>query len=121
MNLERGTPRLVASTPSLKGAMVRGGQSMVEVTLTNEGGAATGDIKVLLPDAPWLSLASPTTIESLAPGNRQRRQCCCVRRVQIWICWLIKAIFSLMRRVLVPIYLFLSIFKRPLGSGESAG
>ena len=42
---------------------------MVEVTLTNEGGAATGDIKVLLPDAPWLSLASPTTIESLAPGE----------------------------------------------------
>ncbi|MDJ0846683.1 MAG: hypothetical protein QNJ08_20900, partial [Crocosphaera sp.] len=46
-----------------------GEQTFVEIELSNEGGATANDIQVLLPDAPWLSLATADTIESLAPGE----------------------------------------------------
>ena len=68
-NLERIVPRLVAEFPSLTSGMLRGQQTAVEFKVTNQGGAATGDVQVLLPNAPWLKLASPATIQSLAPGQ----------------------------------------------------
>ena len=49
--------------------MLRGQQTFVEVNVTNQGGAAAENIQVLLPDAPWLKLASPATISALAPGQ----------------------------------------------------
>ncbi len=75
VNLERIVPRLVAtvgetsldSNSPLQSGMLRGEQTAVEVTISNEGGATAENIDVLLPDAPWLSLASTDTIESLAP------------------------------------------------------
>jgi ELWxxDGT repeat protein len=62
-------PKLVASTTLIKSGMLRGNQSFVEVEITNEGGDTANNIKVLLPDAPWLSLTSPTVIPTLAPGE----------------------------------------------------
>jgi hypothetical protein len=62
-------PKLVASTNLIKSGMLRGNQSFVEVEITNEGGDTANNIKVLLPDAPWLSLTSPTVIPTLAPGE----------------------------------------------------
>ena len=69
VNLERITPRLVASTNTLNAGMLRGGQTFTEFTVTNEGGAVAEDIQVLLPDVPWMKLSSPTTIDALAPGE----------------------------------------------------
>ena len=74
VDLERIVPRLVATMgedniETLQSGMLRGEQTAVEVTITNEGGATAENIEVLLPDAPWLSLASSETIDSLAPGE----------------------------------------------------
>ena len=68
VNLERIVPRLTADVGRLTSGMLRGSQTTVEVELTNEGGASAENIQVLLPDAPWLSLATTDTIESLDPG-----------------------------------------------------
>ncbi|MEO1672911.1 MAG: carboxypeptidase regulatory-like domain-containing protein, partial [Cyanobacteria bacterium J06631_2] len=77
VNLERSIPKLVATigentltgSSPLESGMLRGEQTSVEVTITNEGGAIAENIDILLPDTPWLSLASPQTIESLEPGE----------------------------------------------------
>jgi len=69
VDLERIVPRLVASTNIVSSGMLRGNQTAVEFDVKNEGGAVAKDIEVLLPDAPWLKLASPTKISSLAPGE----------------------------------------------------
>ncbi len=69
VNLERLTPRLVSSHNFLSGGMLRGSQTFVELVVTNAGGIAANDIQVLLPDAPWLSLASTKSIPSLSPGE----------------------------------------------------
>ena len=69
VDLERIVPRLVADAGKITSGMLRGEQTIIEFELTNEGGAATGDIQLQLPEASWLSSASGTTIESLAPGE----------------------------------------------------
>jgi Ca2+-binding RTX toxin-like protein len=70
ITLERTIPRLVASPTALTSGMLRGGQTFVNFEITNEGGAATGDIDVLTPaNTPWLKLTSPGRISSLAPGQ----------------------------------------------------
>jgi ELWxxDGT repeat protein len=70
ITLERTIPRLVASPTALTSGMLRGGQTFVNFEITNEGGAATGDIDVLTPsNTPWLKLTSPGKISSLAPGQ----------------------------------------------------
>ncbi len=69
VNLERTIPRLAASTSLVSSGMLRGNQTAVEFDVKNEGGAVANDIEVLLPDASWLKLASPTKINSLAPGE----------------------------------------------------
>ncbi|MBD2492629.1 Calx-beta domain-containing protein, partial [Aulosira sp. FACHB-615] len=69
VNLERIVPRLVASSNLLSSGMLKGNQTVVEFDVTNEGGAIAEDIQVLLPDAPWLKLASPVTIDKLGVGE----------------------------------------------------
>jgi Subtilase family/Calx-beta domain/SdrD B-like domain/PA14 domain/CARDB/FG-GAP-like repeat len=61
-------PKLVASTNIINSGMLRGSQTFVEVEVTNQGGDTAKNIKVLLPDTPWLALTSPPTIAALAPG-----------------------------------------------------
>ena len=69
VNVEQILPRLVADTSSLQASMLRGGQTLIEFTVTNQGGIASGELDVLLPEAPWLKLASPVEIPSLNPGE----------------------------------------------------
>jgi hypothetical protein len=69
VNLERIVPRLVASTNLVSSGMLRGDQTVVEFEVTNEGGGIAENIEVLLPDVPWLKLASPATISALNPGQ----------------------------------------------------
>jgi hypothetical protein len=69
INLDRIIPRLVASVDTLTSGMLRGDQTFVEFTVTNQGGAIANNIKVLLPNVPWLKLASPTTISTLGIGE----------------------------------------------------
>ncbi|MEA5536850.1 S8 family serine peptidase [Crocosphaera sp. XPORK-15E] len=62
-------PRLVADTSNLQASMLRGGQTLVEFTVSNQGAIASGELDILLPDAPWLKLASTVTLPSLNPGE----------------------------------------------------
>jgi hypothetical protein len=61
-------PQLVIAPASLRHSVLRGEQKSLSFQIANTGGAATGDINLLLPDLPWLQLASPVTLPSLAPG-----------------------------------------------------
>ena len=61
-------PQLVANPGSLVRGMARGRQTVVAFEISNLGGAPSGDLQVLLPNVPWMSLASPADIPSLAPG-----------------------------------------------------
>ncbi len=80
VDLERNVPRLVAVETlhatslqnyltSLQAGMLRGDQTSVEFEVKNEGGEVAENIKVLLPEAAWLKLASPVTIGNLEPGE----------------------------------------------------
>jgi hypothetical protein len=63
-------PQLVANPGYLTAGMLRGNQSSVSFQVTNTGGAATGALQVQLPaGTDWLSLASASTLASLAPGE----------------------------------------------------
>lgn len=62
-------PRLRAEVEIVEAAMLVGGQRIVPVTITNTGGAPSGQLNVILPLAPWLSLVSPAVLPSLAPGE----------------------------------------------------
>jgi len=60
--------KLVANPGSLAASMLVGDQTSVEFTVTNTGGKETGPLQILLPPgADWLSLATPATMDSLAP------------------------------------------------------
>jgi hypothetical protein len=62
------TPHLTGPA-ILKTGMVRGEQATWEFSVTNDGGAPTGPIQLAVPQAPWLTLATPQTMPSLDPGQ----------------------------------------------------
>ncbi len=62
-------PQLAATPSSLFAAMAAGGQTLVNFTVANTGGATSGPVQVLLPSAPWLTLVTPQPIPPLAPGQ----------------------------------------------------
>ncbi|MGC4044818.1 MAG: hypothetical protein QM758_13580 [Armatimonas sp.] len=62
-------PRLTLDPNPLIAAMLRGQQTLVESTVKNEGSVAAQDVRVVLPNAPWLSVVSPTVISTLLPGE----------------------------------------------------
>lgn len=62
-------PRLVISPNPLKQSALRGTQKVANVTLENRGGAESGPINVLLPNVPWMELASAVPLPSIAPGE----------------------------------------------------
>jgi RHS repeat-associated protein len=62
------TPALATNPGYLNSGMVVGSQSLVSFTLVNNGGAPSGDLQVSLPPTSFMTLASPATIPSLAPG-----------------------------------------------------
>ena len=62
---------VITVTPGyLAQGMVRGAQSLVSFDVQNAGGAPSGDLSVLLPPLPWMTLATPALIPSLPPGGR---------------------------------------------------
>jgi hypothetical protein len=65
-------PRLTTAPLQLIAGMKRGGQAMVEFDLLNHGGADSGPIQVVLPNFPWMRLATLNPLPSLAPGAAHR-------------------------------------------------
>ena len=63
------TPILATNPGYLDSGMVVGGETLVSFTLVNNGGAPSGDLQVSLPSTSYMSLATPATISSLAPGE----------------------------------------------------
>ena len=61
-------PVLAANPGYLDTGMVVGGQTLVSFTVVNDGGAPSGALQVNLPSTSYMTLASPATIPSLAPG-----------------------------------------------------
>ena len=61
-------PVLTADPGYLDTGMLVGGQTLVSFTVVNNGGAPSGTLQVNLPATPYMTLASPATIPSLAPG-----------------------------------------------------
>ncbi|MCC5806719.1 MAG: carboxypeptidase regulatory-like domain-containing protein [Opitutales bacterium] len=59
--------RLVADPQPLLAGVLRGDQRVVAFSLSNEGGAPTGPVRLVLPGLPWLSAATPI-LPSIAPG-----------------------------------------------------
>ncbi len=61
-------PNLVASPNPMVSEMLRGEQTIIEVLVTNVGGAVAQDIEVLLPPVDWLQLGIDDSLPDLAPG-----------------------------------------------------
>jgi hypothetical protein len=66
-------PIIVASPTSLQAGMIIGDQTIIELTLDNQGGAASGPLQIMLPTqqagADFLSLASSATVDSIPVGG----------------------------------------------------
>ncbi len=62
------TPVLATNPGYLDTGMVVGSQTLVSFTVVNNGGAPSGALQVSLPYTSYMTLASPATIPSLAPG-----------------------------------------------------
>lgn len=61
---------LQAVPASLQTGMLRGAQSFVELDIVNIGSAPSGSLEVLVPAAPWMTLATTSELPSIAPGER---------------------------------------------------
>ena len=59
---------LAANPAYLDTGMVVGSQTLVSFTVVNNGGSPSGNLAVSLPPTSYMTLASPATIPSLAPG-----------------------------------------------------
>jgi hypothetical protein len=68
VNVNPLLPRLVMTPNPLRLSALRGTQKTAVVTLENQGGAASGPINILLPNVPWMELASTVPLPSIAPG-----------------------------------------------------
>ena len=67
-----GKPVLTAEPGTLQNGMLRGKQTLVECVITNTGGALAKSIEVLVPQASWITLVTPTHIGDLAPGEKSK-------------------------------------------------
>jgi len=70
LRVRPASTRLATAPGYLEATMVRGQRSQVRFEVINIGGAASGDLDVLLPAIDWLSLVSPQRMPSLNPGER---------------------------------------------------
>ena len=61
--------RLSANPGTLTAGMLRGEQTLVEFTVRNTGGKATGPLEVMLPEVDWMHLVSEPVMASLEPGE----------------------------------------------------
>ena len=68
MDIRALIPSIKAYPATLTSPMVRGQQTLVKLSVFNEGSFVTDALNVRLPQVSWLALASEATIEPLAPG-----------------------------------------------------
>ncbi|MFM7076357.1 MAG: hypothetical protein ACKO3G_09865, partial [Planctomycetaceae bacterium] len=64
------TPRFLASPGFLSRGMVRGETTTVSFDVVNSGGAPAADVRVLLPDVPWMRVVAPAAPAAIAAGGR---------------------------------------------------
>jgi hypothetical protein len=62
-------PNLVVVPDSLRYSVLRGTRKTATFTIRNDGGIESGPVSVLLPNLPWLSLASPSPLPTIPPGD----------------------------------------------------
>jgi len=62
-------PMLAVVPGSLRCSVVRGAQKTVSFVINNSGGAESGAVEILLPNIPWMSLASPASMPSIPAGG----------------------------------------------------
>lgn len=62
-------PKLVLEPETLKCSVLRGQQEAASFRIKNEGGAASGSIRIALPTVSWIQLASPEDVASIPPGG----------------------------------------------------
>ncbi|WP_309400059.1 MBG domain-containing protein [Cerasicoccus maritimus] len=60
---------LVFSPTSVNAAVLRGGQRVIPLRVSNQGGAPSGELTVSLPPLPWLKLSTPAKIPSIEPDG----------------------------------------------------
>ncbi len=60
---------LTAQPASLTAGMVVGRQKLVSFEIVNQGGATSGPVQIVLPQASWLAVAGPNPLPPLAPGE----------------------------------------------------
>lgn len=72
VNVEALRPRLVAEPGSLSVGALVNSQTVVEFSVANRGGRASGPLDVLLPNLPWVTVATPQPLPSLEPGQSAR-------------------------------------------------
>lgn len=70
LNIIPRQPKLVVNPGFLETGMLRGRQTIVECEVMNQGGVPATGLQVLVPAAPWLSLLSPASLGTLAPGEK---------------------------------------------------
>ncbi|MFN3168758.1 MAG: CARDB domain-containing protein [Phycisphaeraceae bacterium] len=63
------TADLVVTSGPVAAKMLVGDQTSVNFTVQNRGGADSGPIQLLLPEAPWLTVASGSSIQNIASGQ----------------------------------------------------
>ena len=73
-NVYGDKPTLTCDTDLLSGTMTTGRQKTVEFEICNESGVESGEIRLALPDVPWMSSLNGTTLDSLAPGETRTVQ-----------------------------------------------
>jgi hypothetical protein len=61
--------KLVSGPAQLSASMLRGAQTILQFSLVNLGGAASGPLTVNLPAVPWMSFANTNPLPSLPPGG----------------------------------------------------
>ncbi|MBP8260273.1 MAG: hypothetical protein KA118_11480, partial [Verrucomicrobia bacterium] len=62
-------PQIRVFPDSLEGGMLRGQSSIYRMEVANIGGAATGPLRVVLPDLTWMHVVSANPLPSLEPGQ----------------------------------------------------
>ncbi|MCE5324772.1 right-handed parallel beta-helix repeat-containing protein [bacterium] len=70
IHIKPDRPVLTAGTSPLQASMLRGTQTLVSVDITNSGGVSTTSLNVAIPSCSWMALATPTTIDPIAPGEK---------------------------------------------------
>ncbi len=65
-------PRLVTNPSELVAGMKVGGQAFVEFEVVNQGGATSAPVHIILPNLPWMHVATANPLPPLAPGATNR-------------------------------------------------